>query len=64
MSDGATERQIELRLTPAAKEWLANHGYDPVFGARPLKRLIQKEGLDPLSLKLPAGEPRDGETVA
>jgi ATP-dependent Clp protease ATP-binding subunit ClpB len=57
------DRQITLLLTPAAKSWLAERGYDPVFGARPLKRLIQREVLDPLANKLLAGELRDGETV-
>ncbi len=57
------DRQITLLVTPAAKEWLANRGYDPVYGARPLKRLIQKEVLDPLSMMLLGGELRDGESV-
>jgi ATP-dependent Clp protease ATP-binding subunit ClpB len=57
------ERQIAVLITPGAKEWLANRGYDPVFGARPLKRLIQKEVLDPLSMMLLSGELRDGEAV-
>ncbi len=57
------DRQIAVLLTPAAKEWLANRGYDPVFGARPLKRLIQKEVLDPLAVKVLSGEIHDGETV-
>jgi len=57
------DRQITLMVTPAAKEWLANRGYDPVYGARPLKRLIQKEVLDPLSTMILRGELRDGETV-
>jgi ATP-dependent Clp protease ATP-binding subunit ClpB len=56
-------RDIELELTHEAREWLANRGYDPVFGARPLKRVIQKELLDPLALQLLNGEIRDGETV-
>jgi ATP-dependent Clp protease ATP-binding subunit ClpB len=57
------QRDIELSLTTEAKEWIANRGYDPTFGARPLKRVIQKEILDPLAMKLLAGEIRDGETV-
>ena len=52
-----------LSLTPEAREWIANRGYDPTFGARPLKRVIQKELLDPLAMKLLGGEIRDGETV-
>jgi ATP-dependent Clp protease ATP-binding subunit ClpB len=58
-----TDRRIELQLTPAAKEWLATRGYDPVFGARPLKRLLQKEVLDELARRVLSGELRDGETV-
>ncbi|MEA2513687.1 MAG: ATP-dependent Clp protease ATP-binding subunit ClpB, partial [Thermomicrobiales bacterium] len=57
------DRQITVLVTPGAKEWLANRGYDPVFGARPLKRLLQKEVLDPLSMMLLGGELRDGEAV-
>ena len=57
------ERDITLSLTPEAREWIANRGYDPAFGARPLKRVIQKELLDPLALKLLAGEIRDRETL-
>ena len=57
------ERQITLEATPAAKEWLGNRGYDPAFGARPLKRLIQKEVLDTLARKVISGEVKEGETV-
>jgi ATP-dependent Clp protease ATP-binding subunit ClpB len=57
------DRQIDLQITPAAREWIANRGYDPVFGARPLKRVIQKEVLDPLSVKVIRGDVSDGETV-
>jgi ATP-dependent Clp protease ATP-binding subunit ClpB len=57
------ERGIALQLTGEAREWIANRGYDPTFGARPLKRVIQKELLDPLAMKLLAGEIHDGETV-
>ncbi len=63
VSERLADRHITLLLTPAAKEWLAARGYDPVFGARPLKRLIQKEVLDPLSMKLLSGDLRDGETI-
>ena len=55
------ERKIELELTPQAKQWLAAEGYDPVYGARPLKRVIQKRLLDPLALKVLNGEVRDGD---
>jgi len=57
------ERDIVLQLTSEARSWIANRGYDPTFGARPLKRVIQKELLDPLAMKLLAGEIQDGETV-
>ncbi|WP_298855240.1 ATP-dependent chaperone ClpB [uncultured Ruegeria sp.] len=56
-------RKIELVLDDAAKEWLADEGYDPVFGARPLKRVIQRALQNPLAEALLAGEIRDGETV-
>ncbi len=57
------ERHIVLELTDAAKERLVKVGYDPAFGARPLKRAIQKEIETPLARKLVAGEVRDGQTV-
>ncbi|CAN5537441.1 ATP-dependent chaperone ClpB [soil metagenome] len=57
------ERNIDLMLTPDARKWLAERGYDPVFGARPLKRVIQKNLLDPLAMKLLTGELHDGESV-
>lgn len=56
-------RKIELVLDGGAKEWLANEGYDPVFGARPLKRVIQRALQNPLAEALLAGEIKDGETV-
>ncbi len=57
------DRGIDLQITAEARELIANRGYDPTFGARPLKRVIQKEILDPLAMKLLAGEIHDGETV-
>ena len=57
------DRRITVLATVAAKEWLANRGYDPVYGARPLKRLIQREVLDPLAMKVLAGDLMDGEQV-
>ncbi|MFL5767793.1 MAG: AAA family ATPase, partial [Actinomycetota bacterium] len=57
------ERKLTLDLTDAAREYVANKGYDPAFGARPLKRLIQKEIQDQLALKLLSGEIKDGDTV-
>ena len=56
-------QKIKLRLTDAARNFLAERGYDPVFGARPLKRAIQTHVLNPLSRKLLAGEFEAGETV-
>ncbi len=56
-------RKIVLKLDADARTWLANRGYDPVYGARPLKRVIQKALQDPLAELLLAGEVLDGETV-
>ena len=58
-----TERKISLELTDAAREVLARAGYDPVYGARPLKRAIQKEIVQPLALRLLQAEFRDGDTI-
>jgi len=55
------ERKMALTLTPNAKQFLAAEGYDPIYGARPLKRVIQKRLLDQLALKLLNGEIRDGD---
>lgn len=57
------DRNIELELTPAAKEHLAAEGFDPVYGARPLKRVIQKELTQPLALQLLKGLFHDGDHV-
>jgi ATP-dependent Clp protease ATP-binding subunit ClpB len=57
------ERKLSLELTDAARELIANEGYDPAFGARPLKRLIQREIQDPLAMKLLGGEIHDGDRV-
>jgi len=57
------DRQMSLSVTPAARDWIANRGYDPAYGARPLKRVIQKEVLDGLARMVLSGELRDGETV-
>ncbi len=56
-------RKITLELDQAAKGWLADEGYDPVFGARPLKRVIQRQLQDPLAEMLLAGDVLDGATV-
>jgi ATP-dependent Clp protease ATP-binding subunit ClpB len=57
------DRKISLEVTAAAKERLAERGYDPVYGARPLKRTIQQEVQNPLAMKLLAGEFHEGDTV-
>ncbi len=57
------DRKLELELTPAAREYLANRGFDPVFGARPLKRVIQREVQDELAMKLLSGEVREGDRI-
>jgi ATP-dependent Clp protease ATP-binding subunit ClpB len=59
----SASRRLQLEVTPAAREWLARRGYDPAFGARPLKRLIQREISDPLALALLEGRYTDGDTV-
>ncbi|MBL9047620.1 MAG: ATP-dependent chaperone ClpB, partial [Tabrizicola sp.] len=56
-------RKITLDLDATAKAWLADEGYDPVFGARPLKRVIQRQLQDPLSEMLLAGEVLDGSVI-
>jgi ATP-dependent Clp protease ATP-binding subunit ClpB len=56
-------RKITLQLTDAARAHLAQVGYDPAFGARPLKRAIQSELQDPLSMAILEGRIRDGGTV-
>ncbi len=58
-----TERQINLELTEAARELLVDEGYDPVYGARPLKRAIQRLVLDPLAVKVLAGEFKEGDEI-
>jgi ATP-dependent Clp protease ATP-binding subunit ClpB len=57
------ERKVTLEIDAEAKKWLANAGYDPVYGARPLKRVIQRELQNPLAEKILAGEIHDGDTV-
>lgn len=58
-----TDRRIELEVTPAAREWLALTGFDPVYGARPLKRLVQSTIEDALARRLLDGSLTDGQTV-
>ena len=57
------DRELTLQVGPEAKAWLAERGYDPDYGARPLKRLIQKTILEPLSRGILAGEFGPGTTV-
>ncbi|HKE70104.1 MAG TPA: ATP-dependent chaperone ClpB [Nocardioidaceae bacterium] len=57
------DRGLTLELTPAAREHIATVGYDPDFGARPLKRVLQREVADPIALKLLQGDFRDGDTI-
>ena len=54
---------MQIKLSDYALEWLAKEGYDPQYGARPLKRLIQKELVNELSKKLLAGEVKPNETI-
>ena len=63
VADRLTERRITLQVTDAAREWLANTGYDPAYGARPLRRLVQTEVGDQLARMLLAGTVHDGDTV-
>ena len=63
LSKRLADRRITLEVTPAAREWLAETGYDPAYGARPLRRLVQKEIGDRLARALLAGEVLDGEKV-
>jgi ATP-dependent Clp protease ATP-binding subunit ClpB len=57
------DRKIALVLEPSARDWLADKGWDPAYGARPLKRVIQKAVQDPLAEMILAGTVKDGETV-
>ncbi|WP_065438465.1 ATP-dependent chaperone ClpB [Bifidobacterium longum] len=63
VSQRLTDRRITLDVTDSAREWLANTGYDPAYGARPLRRLIQTEVGDQLARMLLAGKVHDGDTV-
>ena len=57
------ERRLSLSVTPAAEAWLAKAGFDPDFGARPLRRVIQRQVEDPLALALLEGRYPEGSTV-
>ncbi|MES0812989.1 ATP-dependent chaperone ClpB [Roseibium sp. SCPC15] len=63
LRDLLSDRKITLNLDDSALGWLAQKGYDPAYGARPLKRVIQKDVQDPLAEKLLAGDVLDGQTV-
>ncbi len=57
------DRKITIELNDQARSWIANRGYDPAYGARPLKRVIQRHMQDPLAEQILAGRIKDGETV-
>jgi ATP-dependent Clp protease ATP-binding subunit ClpB len=59
-----TERKIVLTLDAAGRDWLAAKGWDPAYGARPLKRVVQRYLQDPLAEMILAGDVRDGDSVA
>jgi ATP-dependent Clp protease ATP-binding subunit ClpB len=63
LSKRLEQQKITLKLSDSAKQLLAREGYDPVYGARPLRRTIQKEILDPLSIDILEGKVREGQTV-
>jgi ATP-dependent Clp protease ATP-binding subunit ClpB len=63
LTERLEQRRLTLGVTPAARLWLAEHGYDPVYGARPLRRLMQREIDDRLANLLLAGEVADGSIV-
>jgi ATP-dependent Clp protease ATP-binding subunit ClpB len=58
-----TDRKITIEINDQARSWIANRGYDPAYGARPLKRVIQRHMQDPLAEQILAGRIKDGETV-
>ena len=58
-----TDRGIDIELTAESADWLAEQGYDPSYGARPLKRLLQKAVADPLAMRILEGDFTDGDTV-
>jgi ATP-dependent Clp protease ATP-binding subunit ClpA len=63
LKDRLAQQQLTVTLDPAATRFLAKEGYDPQFGARPLKRAIQEHLLNPLAMKLLAGEFKAGDTI-
>jgi ATP-dependent Clp protease ATP-binding subunit ClpB len=58
------DRKITIKLESSARDWLADKGYDPAYGARPLKRVVQKSIQDPLAERILSGTIKDGDTVA
>ena len=58
------DRKITVELSERAKDFLVREGYDPVYGARPLKRALQRKLLDPLALRVLEGTFREGDTIA
>ena len=58
------DRRMTIEIDAGARDWLAAKGYDPAYGARPLKRVIQKELQDPLARLLLEGEIKDGDTIS
>jgi ATP-dependent Clp protease ATP-binding subunit ClpB len=63
LAERLAERKLKIDLTDSAREYIAEKGYDPSFGARPLKRLIQREVQDPLATKLLSGELAEGSRI-
>ncbi|GMG09431.1 unnamed protein product [[Candida] boidinii] len=63
IQDRLVDRRIQLQLTDEAKEWLTNNGYEPMYGARPLNRLIKRTILNPMSVLLLKGEIADNSLV-
>jgi ATP-dependent Clp protease ATP-binding subunit ClpA len=63
LQERLAERKLNLELTAAAKSWLVKQGYDPVYGARPLRRAVERYVENPLSAKILQGEFADGDTV-
>jgi ATP-dependent Clp protease ATP-binding subunit ClpB len=63
LEERLSEKRIQLKMTEKAKEWLAKEGFDPAYGARPLKRLIQKEIQDKLAMKLLEGKFKEGNII-
>src|SRR5262249_56733876 len=63
LSERVREKGLEIELTDKARELLGNLGFDPTYGARPLKRVIQKQLVDKLALRLLEGEFSEGDTV-